>query len=388
MLTFDDAVRQVSAYLAKGAEGVPDAKRVVLNAYRELSIKKNWLYYQRYWRLVTSQFISGTLSYTQATLTITLDPGQFMPDGVTPLVFPPWSTAGTLMIANTWYNIVTMVSNTVLILSESTNPGMDLPTGTSFMLYQDIYPLPADFHSVTNIEWQQGTQCPAYCDVEEFSYLSTLLVGPAAPYYYTIYGSREYIGLQVLRFYPPPDQEYPLNVVYNAHGKPLQHHAINEGFASIAINTVAVTGTNTMWTEDLIGAVFRFSRNNQELPTGWDDLNPAPFERVVVAVNSQTSITLDQASPLALTNVKYQISDPVDIRQGSMETYFFRECEKQARLALRSKPTSPEETQAYHDALEFALGDDAVYAGTRVARQPRHRARLLREYPPGPGPYG
>lgn len=375
MLTFDDAVRYCQTYLAKDAAASPDAKKIVLAAYRAIANKRDWSYYKRFLRIntVASQ-ATGTLQYTQSTLIATL----------TGATWPSWAPQGTLRINNVWYNITSIVqdsTNLNIVLSESNNPGVDLPSGTYYDLYQDIYPLPEDFVSLINMEWSAGTNCPAYIDPEEWSNLSTLVTGPAAPYYYTIYGAREYYGLRALRFYPAPDLVYPLNIIYNGRGRYLRISVYDTGNSSITSGQVTVTGTNTVWTTDMIGSVIRFSQDNIDYPTGIDGENPYVCERIILAVPTATSITIDQPANATLSNILYTISDPVDIAQGAMENYFFREVDKQARLTMRSKTTGQEEQMAYAQALAEAEDADSVYAGTRVARLPRHRPRLLREYP-------
>lgn len=372
MLTYDDAIRYCQAYLAKDSTTGPDARRIVLAAYRAVPNKREWSYYKRFFRLNTQLFQdAGSISYTQANLTMTLS-------GAT---WPSWAPLGTLRINNIWYNINSIIDSTDVLMSESNNPGADIPAGTAYQLYQDMYTLPADFVSLINLEWSAGTNCPAYIDPEEWSNLSTLVTGPAAPYYFTIYGDRRFYGQRQLRFYPPPDLVYAMNMVYNGRGRPLLIAAINDGTATATSNQVSVTGLGTLWTTDMIGSVIRFASSAGDPPTGFDDINPPVFERIVVAVAGPTSLTIDEAAPISLTNVAYQISDPVDMSQGAMENFFLREIDKQARMMMRSKTTGKEEQMEYDRALAEAMDADSVFSGTRVARLPRHRPRLLREYP-------
>jgi hypothetical protein len=372
MLTFDDLKRHIMTYLAKDAGTGPDSARIALNAYRAIANKRDWSYYKRFLRLNTQPFQdAGTVQYTNSTLTMTL----------TGATWPTWAPLATLRINNVWYNIASVIDSTHVLMSESNNPAVDLPAGTYYALYQDMYPLPPDFRSLINMEWAAGTNCPAYIDPEEWSNLSTLVTGPAAPYYFTIYGDRRYYGLRQIRFYPAPDLLYAMNIIYNGAGRDLQIADVNTGTASIANNSVTVTGNGTAWNTNMIGSVFRFAGSAGDPPTGFDDVNPTVLERIIVGVAAANSLTLDQPSVMALTGVAYRISDPVDVAQGPMENYLFRECEKQARMLARSKATGQEEQDEYEMALREAMEADSVFAGTRVARLPRHRPRLLREYP-------
>jgi hypothetical protein len=272
-------------------------------------------------------------------------------------------------------------------LDETTTPGDNLAAGTSYVLAQDSYPLPTDFRSLIALNWQAGTYNPAYVDIEEFAMLATLITGPAAPTYYTIYGDRSLLGTKDIRFYPSPDQAYPTNLYYNGGGRPLAIEYYRSGNVTTTASSRTVTGSGTSWTSAMIGSVIRFaaadtkdSSGNTIYPTGVDGLYPPVMEHVITGVASATSLTIDTAADLSLAATAYQISDPIDMPDW-MFNFFYRSIDKQARLSMRSKDIGPSETNEYMMAFQEACEADSVFGGTRVARLSSGRPRLLREYP-------
>lgn len=529
IVTFSDAVDYILNYLAKDAKESPEAKRIVINAYRAIANKRDWSYYKRFIRLNTNAaFSEGTVQYSASTNIMTLSPGPsgsitgateanpivitsaahglanaaivavtgvggntaangvwtisvidtntFSLNGsvgngayttggtwvlgvsglitnasgspieisspghglntgqivtiagvagntnangtytitvvdannfdlngtttnapytsggvwyVTP-VWPSWILSGYFRfgLINYYLTPASLISPTEVSIDPATAPTVDYPPGSAYVLMQDAYPLPQDFRSIIGVNWQAGTYNPAYVDVEEFVQLSTLVTGPSAPYYYTIYGDRQLLGLRDIRFYPAPDLFYPVNIYYNGAGRPLQIESCIQGTVSCTAGSRIVTGSGTQFTSDMVGSVIRFwggaktdSDGAPIYPTGFDGLYPAIIEHVIIAVASNTSLTLDSGAEVTLSAVNYKISDPIDIAEGAMMNYFYRECEMQARRSMRSKEISQEEISGYNMALDEAKAADSVWEGTRVAMAPRFRPRLLREYP-------
>ena len=458
-MTFSDAVDYALNYLAKDAKESPEAKRAVINAYRTIANKRDWNYYKRFLRLLTSaMFNEGTVQYVASTNTLTLtgsitgvvcgasnaspiqiysvghglqngmsvtisgvlgntaangtftitvvDQDNFDLDGSTgngdwtsggswsnTAGWPPWVLSGFFRFGLVTYYVTpaSLISSTELRFDPATLPNLDFPAGTSYILMQDAYPLPIDFRSIIEINWQAGTYRPAYVDVEEFVNLQTLVTGPSAPYYYTIMGDRQLLGAKDIRFYPAPDEQYPVNVYYNGGPRPLQIAEVVGGTVSCSTSSPTITGSGTAFTQDMVGSVIRLSnltlaqaKDAQDIvcyPTGLDGLYPAAVEAIIIAVGSATSLTIDGPAGVTLGNVVYKISDPIDVMEGAMMNFFYRSIDMQCRLSMRSKPTGPEDQNSMAVALQEAFEADSVFEGTRVAMTAHHRPRLLREYP-------
>jgi hypothetical protein len=378
IVTFSDAVDYALTYLAKNADASPEAKRVVINAYRSIANKRDWNYYKRLLRLNTraAQAI-GTIQYVESTRVMTL----------TGATWPSWVTSGYVRLGQVIYFVASNPTSTTIVLDPATTPGADISVDTQYVLMQDAYPMPIDFRSIIGINWQAGTYNPAYVDFEEFIALSTLITGPAAPTYYTIYGDRNLLGTKDLRFYPAPDQAYQTNLYYNGAGRPLAIEYYRTGTAASIAGSTTVTGTGTSWTPSMVGSVIRLRASELDTngdpiyPTGVDGLYPPDMEHIIKAVASPTSLALDSAAELSLSGAAYQISDPIDVCEGAMMNFFYRSIDWEARRLLRSKEISPEEAKAYNMSLMEALEADSVFAGSRVALAAQHRPRLMREYP-------
>jgi hypothetical protein len=379
IVTFSDAVFYCLNYLAKDAKESPQAKRIVIDAYRSIPNKRDWNYYKRLLRVNTVAAQStGTIEYVESTRTMTL----------TGATWPSWATGGSIRIGQTMYYIESIPTSTTIILNSETTPGDDLDAGTSYVLSKDTYTLPSDFRSLLGINWQSGTYNPAYVDYEQFISLSTLVTGPAAPTYYTIFGDRLAMGRKALLFYPAPDLAYPVNAFYNGAGRPLSIEYYRAGTVSSTAASRTITGSGTAWTSAMIGSVIRFAQTaardtagNLIYPTGTDGLYPAAMEYIITAVASATSLTVDAAAELTLTATAYEISDPIDVNEGAMMNLFYRSIDLQARLSMRSKDIGPSESAAYNTALMEAFEADSVFGGTRVALANMSRPRLMREYP-------
>jgi hypothetical protein len=463
IVTFADAVDYCLNYLAKDAKESPEAKRVVINAYRVLSNKRDWNYYKRFLRLNTNaQFIEGTVQYDALTNIMTLSGtltgtvagatnatpiqinsnnhglsngqvvtisgvlGNTAANGTfqvivtdlnnfdlyttgaspTPIAgngnyvsggtwtntagWPSWVLSGyfRLGLVNYYMTPASLIDSTHLTIDPATAPDIDIPAGSAYILMMDAYPLPVDFRSIFAMNWQAGTYNPEYVDPESFANLSTLVTGPGAPRFYTIFGDRSLLGIKDIRFYPAPDLVYPVNLYYNGAGRALQIEYYQTGTIATTIGSATITGTGTAWTQSMVGSVLRTwsgPANDPNgipiYPTGYDGLYPFAEEFVVIAVNSATSITVETASEVPLSGANYRISDPVDCSESAMMNYFYAEIAYQARLSMRSKNISQEEQMSYRQSMQDAFEADSVYGGTRVANAGGSTPRRLREYP-------
>ena len=84
-----------------------------------------------------------------------------------------------------------------------------------------------------------------------------------------------------------------------------------------------------------------------------------------------------------MTAVSYAISDPIDIDEGVMLTFFLRECEKQSRIIRREKAL-PEEPTAYAEAMFKAYEADARSFAIRAAGDPWPWRPRMADMPSGP----
>lgn len=376
MTTYQDLVDHLSDYIgsATGDDSIRFCRRAVQDAYNHFPTLHNWAYLYTRGRVTTNPPQTlGTIAYTNSSLTVTL----------TGATFPAYVTQGVLVLNNIPYPIASNPTSTTVTLPPQNNPGADIAAGAAYTLYQDAYSLPIDF-----------TQCDEVVNVNfglrlNFEHPNTWLTfqriyrGPATPRLYSITGSPAYFGTMALRFFPPPDAMYFMDFVYKRRPRALSLVSYSTGTASTTSGSTTVTGSGTAWDQTMVGSVVRFSQQgNNVVPTGPSGENPFYLERTVLAVNSSTSLTVDQDPVYNGSTLSYSLSDPVDVEEGSMMTLMLRLCEKQLRMARRIK-SSPEEIADFQAAKMEAMEADSR-SSMRQAVGEGGYPRRLRDFPAGP----
>lgn len=376
LTTYQDAIQHVVDYLgaASGDDNVRFARAAVQDAYNEFPAVHQWSYLFTRGRINTvAPYTTGTITYTDTTRTVTLASGTW----------PSWVLQGVLIINNIPYAIASNPSSTTITLTPQSNPGADVAAGTSYTLYQDSYSCPIDFAStdeVANIS--NGLDL-------EFEHPSTWLTfqrvyrGPATPRHYTIIGSTAYFGLMSMRLYPPPDAIYPLDFMYKRRPRALSVAEYTAGTVATTSGSTTINGSGTSWNSDMVGSVIRFSAaGNTDTPTGPSGENPFSYERTVLAVSAVDTITVDADPGITTTGIHYAISDPMDIEEGAMLSFFWRYVEKKIRSGRRMTPAEGE-MESYAESLERALEADNRSTSRQAAGGAGRFGRRLRDFPSG-----
>lgn len=367
--TYRDSVRHVVDYLGGNAKenAVRYAKTAVLNAYREFATAARWTYYYSRGRVNTSAFYNtGTIQYTASTNQLVLTGGTW----------PSWAQYGTVVIQNISYDVATVLNSTTLQPSVNNAPVADIPAGTAYWIYRDTYPLPVDFVSADSLMNAGNFFLPVYVHPREWLDHQRLSKSPAVPQVYTYMGDPHYQGAMCVRFFPAPDQAYSYDFVYQRRPRPLLIYDVNAGTATATASSAQVTGQGTNWDSTLVGSVIRFSADNKNTPESLAWSTPYVRERIITAVTDATTLTVDNALDLTLSNVLYTVSDPVDIEPGAMLTAYLRCCEKQEALTRIMKNRADADA-AWKQALVEAREADSRNYGDRVAGMVKpYRQRL------------
>jgi len=369
--TWKDLVDHLMDFLGAhpGGEARRDARRSIFNSMRELTTGHNWSYYYRQGRIVTSApYLTGTVSYDHTGGTyerlVTLTGGSF----------PAWAAQGRILIGTTIYEVADRKSATEITLAIHSNPGADVAS-TSYTLYRDAYPLPVDCRSIGMMIIDNFTTDITFEHPSSMLSRQRVWRGTATPRFYSVLGSPDFLGTLQLGVFPPPDQAYGLSFVYQRRPRQLAVEDHHQGKISTTAGSASVTGSGTAFTSKLQGSVLRISQT-AELPTAPWGSNPPAVSRIVVAVNSATSLTLDDTVSETMTNVPYLISDPVDIEDGAMMTALLRCCERQMGVA-RSKEDRQILEKAWIDALILAReADSRSFKDENVGGQQRWPYRL------------
>jgi hypothetical protein len=380
LTTWSDLIDHLVDWLGSspGAEAHRDARRASLGGLRDLANAHRWSYFYGRGRVVTSApYSAGTVSYDHtggsSERLLTLSGGAW----------PSWAAQGTVRVGEVGYDAATRLSDTQLTLSSTSNPGADLAAGTAYTLVRDTYPLPQDLISVGMLIRVGGVHPLAFEHPSTWLERQRVYTGPADPRTYCLRGSPDFLGQMALSLHPAPDQAYQLDFVYQRQPRQLRIDRHLDGAASCTAGSAAVTGSGTGWAARHVGTVVRFSRSAQNPVTGWAGGNPPAFERVVTAVASATSLTMDDVAPESLSGVKYQLSDPADVEEGAMMTALLRSIEYQMAHARRLRDRAQAE-QDYTRALILAReADSRNFRDERVGGVGAYPYRLA-DMPSGP----
>ena len=305
------------------------AKRAVLAAYRDVPAEYDWGYLTKRHRLeINAAYDTGTIEYDHtggaSERLVTLTSGTF----------PSWAASGVLYYSGIPYQVDTRESSTTLTLSSDSNPGEDISSGASYILYQDHYTLPTDFHvehAIRNSStiWNMTYTSPANWEFEHDSAEAT-----GVPRRYTYMGDRDNTNRMALYIYPPSDSAYKWDLIYKRVPVPVK--VLDYSDKTVTVSGTTVTGASTAWTSDMVGSVFRIG-DATNVPDGREGDEPFKEEVLITAVGSATSLTIASALSGTYTSAtKYRISDLIDIEPGPLLTYFQSYAELQHARMLRN----------------------------------------------------
>lgn len=327
--TYQDAVIQLLDLNGLEADwlNLANAKRAVLEAYREFPTLHAWKYLSRRATFATvAPYRTGTVAYDHTGGTyerqLTLTNGTW----------PSWAASGCVQVGNATYHIDERKSSTVVTLDANENPGADVAAGTAHLTFQNEYLLPSDYRRHGRV---MDTDTP-----RELEYVSPDLLHanyqlatntPSAPYQYTVVGSPDLPGRLVMQLHPVPDAARKYAFAWDRQPRAMSAYAYSTGTAGGDADDTEITGSGTSWNSTHVGSVIRFG-SSAELPTGpfgprADVGVEAVHESRIAAVTGTAALTLETALPSTLAGVKYTISDPVDLEVGAMLNAFLRLCE-------------------------------------------------------------
>jgi len=362
LFTYKDAVDHLMDWSGSSPDPIArrNARQAVQEAMREVANAHRWSFYHTHGRITTvDAYSTGTVEYdhtggaNERQLTLTTG------------TWPTWAQYGTVRIANVPYAVSQRISGSILQLEEESNPGADVASGTEYTIFREAYPLPPRFlalishiYDVSLARIIDFVDPRVWISDRRFSVTS-------APFGYTIMGSRQLHGQEAIWFGPPPLDARNYDCAYLRAARPLVTEEYSTGTVSCA-GTTTLTGSGTTWTSLHKGAVVRLSSSSRTAPTNGVGDNPAVEERVVTAVGSATSITVDSAFSSTLSGVKYIISDPVDIDLDVMLNYFLRTAEK-AMGRFRHRTDQKQIEMSAREEMIVAMGADNRSLAMRTA---------------------
>lgn len=298
------------------------AQEAILSAYQELPLFRNWKYYYSRGRVTTdAAYDTGSIEYdhsggsSERLLTLT--------DGV----WPTNAARGRILINNYEYSIATRIDDTTATLSVNSNPGADVAAGTSYKWWRDIYPMPLDFRSADKIIDHNNLWEPAKLSPGKVLNNRSNRQRASEPYLYDFIADPDYVGAMALFLEPPPDAAYNFDFIYQRSPMPMRTMDYSTG--TVTVSSTTVTGVGTNWNSDMVGSLIRLPHSGvDQVPTGLAGKYPYAEQRIITAVASTTSLTIDAVLSGTYTSAtKYRISDYIDLDYHVMREAFRKLCE-------------------------------------------------------------
>jgi len=370
-----DVQDRILDFLGASSEGrnLKVVRRAMLDALRDVANRRNWHYYYRRDRIVT------TASYDTGTVEYDLTGGTY--ERMLTLTSGTWpsdAAYGIVRIDGDEYMVDERKSSTVITLKSGQAPAADIASGTSYEWYRDTYTLPADFRRADQIRDLDWAFDMVRVDVGTVLESRRLRPSPSQPDMYAITSDPVLPNRLAVMFNPPPSAAYNMDYVLQRTPYPLRTYDYSTGTVAITGGTTTVTGTGTAWTSDMEGSIIRVT-SGTETPTGVDGLNPYTEERIIDTVASATSLTVTSAFTSTYSTKKYRISDRIDVEDGAMLSAYHKCCEYNAAMMM-NRDDAPVKQAVYMEALRLALEADNRGFEPRRLRRTYLRAQ---DYPIG-----
>jgi hypothetical protein len=382
LMTYRDVLDWLSEYRQSNpsAEALRDARRALYSALQVLPNAHRWVYYYQQGRVNTvAPYDTGTIVYDHTgggfERQVTLTDGQW----------PPWAAYGVLIIGSIQYEVAERLTSAVLQLSVHSNPGADITLSTPYTLMRDTYTLPVDFIALDQLYTPESWRRMSYIHPREWLVAHRYNVTSSnTPYFYTVRGSPDFQGCMAISFYPYPDVATVIDFIYQRRPRQVSIEGFHTGEVAVTAGSTTVTSNQAVavFNSDMVGSLIRLSGDKSLLPTGKEGGNPYVQERMIMRVQSGTELTVDQGFDASYSNVKYMISDPIDLEPGVMTNVFLRCCEAQLGKVVRLEDRRALEEE-YRMALEHAKSADSRSFSPRSVETEGLWSRRLAYMPAG-----
>lgn len=364
-VTAYDMVQRLLSYLGGNAEGPAhaDLRRAILDAYRELPGLHAWTYFVQIGRLfLQPAYSTGTITYDHSGATyerqLTLASGTW----------PEWTARGAIQINGVTSFVDQRVSDTVLTLDATQNPGADVEAGTPYELVQDSYQLPIDFtvgdRGLPENCWGVGMN---YVRPAEWLAARRYFARTGTSFSYTFTADPKAAGRLALRLDPAPLSATTLDFIYRRRCRDIRIWEQTKGRASVTGGGNVITLTQGgLFAAAHVGSVIRLSDGAVNPPTDLDGLYPYVVERTILQRISSTQAMVDDAVDTAYSSVAYRISDPIDVEPTGMFNALYTAAIRWLCVA-RNRKELADATSNWRFSLDLAKESDARDGAIRVA---------------------
>lgn len=315
-VTAHDLQQRLLSYLGGNPDGQihGDINRAILDAYREMPGLHNWTYLLQVGRLfLNASYDTGTIEYVHTGGTY--ERQMTLTDGV----WPTWIARGYIRIDTLVVYVDQRISDTVITLDATQNPGEDIDDETTYMAMQDSYQLPADFTIGDRGLPQDNWGGMDYCRPADWLSLQRYSQASGQSRNYTFTADPKARGRLAFRIFPPPDDFTTVDYLYRRKCRDITVWEQTTGKASVSAgqNLINLSDGGT-FTSAHVGSVIRLSSGAKNLPTSLDGLYPYAAERTILQRVTSTQAMVDDVIDDAYDTVAYRISDPLDIEPTAM----------------------------------------------------------------------
>lgn len=378
LYTYSDVLDELEYFARYEGVGADQTVRrmCIQRAYREIGSASDWSFLHTNHRLAVyapDEFTTVSFDLTGGTydrqLTATTA-GE---------TWPSWAEDACVRLGDP--EIVCDVhqrkSDTVLTLDTVMCPTADVASTTA-KIFPRWYRLPNDFLSMDRPADEDSWHLGVETSKEVIDHLMRYEDRTGNIERYAVGAPQDLYGTMGIYLWPPSDEDETLDIPYRRRPRAMVYSghedAESAGTITVSASSASVTGTSTSFASSMVGSIFRIGAS--QVPTGLEGKYPYVEQRSIIAVGGATDLTLDAAVVSAASDVKYRITDPVDLDVAAYDA--FMACAKMhLARALRLK-TLRDAVDDYQTALRKAKEADCRSHYPQVAGAGRaHHGRLI-----------
>ena len=342
-------------------------RRAIHDSIREFATASRWNYLRDIARInLKGVYRTGTVSYNTSTKVATITGGTW----------PLWAAdGGYLKINESISRVGSRLSPTQLL--------MDIPlfdqtyTNEKYSLIKPSYVLPLDFVAAENAMVETRWGRLRYVAFDELLNMVRHLTSESTPMFWSLASRRDGNPGLSIWVYPVPDQDSIADIMYYRSPRRIKYFDVQDGLATITTATpTSVSFTDPILVDDMVGSILRLSANKTTDPGGPESVTPFAHEATIKTVVSPTQATIDVAVTQNFQQVRYRISDPVDVEEILLPC--LGRCGEKNYAISRVLQTMPLSIQAYSESLVRAKEADSRVTADRAAFNPYEVPTKLR----------
>lgn len=326
--TAQDAVDYIITGTGGGAQDGEHrvVRAAVHHAYRQVAEGRNWLWHVKTGEFYTTGGTFAVYNHTPGSPNLLLPPNCNLYISVgdsistqTNNVIPGGAVISAISPTTTT-TVVNGQTITVRQVTLSLAPTGGTPITSVFVPTDSDYPLPEEVKDMDALLSQTVGTLRFYVTPTDYLRMQINASNAGDPFYFTVMriGSEPHLSV---RFVGVPTAQLQFQYVYRKRPTPLSlmgyEPSCRDGTVSVAANSTTVTGSGgANFSPRMVGCVIRFSKDNFNYPESLSGLYPYAEEAIIAAVPNSSTLTLSEPVSAAYTNVKYYISDVLDVSPG------------------------------------------------------------------------